>query len=133
MRSLRSYEGYLLIDNRNNEGVPGGLAHASNPDLPVSFGRGVFEAPTITCSHCGSVVIINPNRQRERSFCAKCNHYLCDGCGVILAQTKECTPWLKVIEKVQERAARQEQRSSIILPAGVQPIPEPLPNGRRTT
>lgn len=127
MLSKKRHEGYLMIDNRNNEGVPQALIRASNPaaaDLPPSLGVGLFEAPTITCSHCQVIVVLNPLRNRERPFCMKCNHYICDGCGAIMAQTKACKPFREFIEEVQEQAVRAEQLQqaaggSIILPTAI--------------
>ena len=66
MFSKRSLEGELIIDHRAGDGVPG---------LPR-----LFEAPTITCSHCQAVVIVNPDRQRPRAFCSQCDRYICDSC-----------------------------------------------------
>lgn len=115
MTSKRSHEGYLLIDNRNNEGVSDEALRAL--DLPAGAGRGVFEAPTITCSHCHAVVVLNPLRNRERAYCRKCDHYICDGCGVVHAQSGGgCRSFNKFLDEVQEKAALAEQRGSIILP-----------------
>jgi hypothetical protein len=125
MSSLRRHEGYLLVDNRDNPGLPEEVAHAMAPDLPPHFLSGLFEAPTVTCSHCQTVVVLNPDRQRERPFCRKCNHYICDACGIALAQTQECKPWIAVIEEVQEAAVRQQQSGGgIILPADYRPVQE---------
>ena len=42
---------------------------------------------TMTCSHCKTVVMKNPDRVRERSFCAACNHhYICDPCAAASKQ-----------------------------------------------
>jgi hypothetical protein len=59
--------------------------HRASPGLPNNplMGEGTFfEAKTNHCSHCGTVVIINPLRTRERSFCVSCNKYICDNCGI---------------------------------------------------
>lgn len=61
MGSLRSQEGYLLMDHR----VSGGT---------------LTEVPTVTCCHCNRVVILNPQRTRPRHYCPKCNAYACDEC-----------------------------------------------------
>lgn len=107
MHSKRSHEGYLLIDNRNSPGVSEELLRTISPGLPPGAGAGMFEAPTITCSHCQTVLVVNPLRTRERSYCAKCDHYVCDGCGLVLTQTGVCKPFSKVVEEVQERAVKQ--------------------------
>lgn len=38
---------------------------------------------TMSCRHCRTVVVINPLRTRERSFCRRCNAYLCDRCKAV--------------------------------------------------
>ena len=43
-------------------------------------GGGLFEAATTTCSHCQRIVVLNPDRTRERGYCRKCVHYICDEC-----------------------------------------------------
>lgn len=53
--------GYLEVDNR-----PAGQQH--------------FEADTYTCTHCNRVVVMNPNRVRERYKCRGCSHHICDPC-----------------------------------------------------
>lgn len=35
---------------------------------------------TLSCRHCGTHVVINPDRERERGFCRLCNRYICDHC-----------------------------------------------------
>lgn len=117
MGSLRRQEGYFLLDNRDTPGVPDEVARPLAPDLPMGFNRAgrLFEAPTVTCSHCQTVVVINPDRQRERPFCRKCNHYVCDSCGVVLAQTKECKTWKQFIEEYLERQVKQQQNNSSII------------------
>jgi hypothetical protein len=118
MPSLRRHEGYLLIDNRGGPGIGEEFLHAVMPDLPAGCGRGVFEAPTITCSHCHAVVVLNPNRQRERPYCRKCDHYICDACGALAAMNGgECRTFNQILDEVQECAAVAEQRCPIILSA----------------
>lgn len=113
MKSKRRHEGYLLIDNRNNEGVSEELIHSMGAGLPVGCGRGMFEAPTVTCSHCQVIVIINPDRQRERAYCRKCDHYICDNCGAALALTGVCKTFKQLIDETLEAAEKKHQ---IILP-----------------
>ena len=98
MSSLRKHEGYLLNDNRAN-------------------GGGMQENPTITCSHCQRVVILNPGRTRDREYCSGCDHYICDGCAKIRATAPACRPLKALLDKAQEEAFRQEQaeRGSILI------------------
>lgn len=81
MFSKRSLEGWFMSDNRVSQGLPDEMVVPLG--LPAGAGRGVFEAPTVTCAHCAAVVIINPKRTRDREYCAKCDKYICDGCGTV--------------------------------------------------
>ena len=66
---------YLLVDNT------------------VSGGARV-EVDTMTCAHCNTVVVPNPQRTRERGHCHRCNAYVCDkpGCRA------ECVPTDETID-----------------------------------
>lgn len=81
MRRQASKQGYLLIDHRASPGltaedmIRGGM----DPTLAVGEGK-MLEAATLTCGHCQGTVIKNPNRKRERAYCAKCTDYICDKC-----------------------------------------------------
>lgn len=112
MNSKRSQEGYLLIDHRAGEGV-GPRGSAIGPGTLV-------ERATCTCSHCQRVVVVNPLRTRERGYCPKCDHYLCDQCEIArVASGGVCRTFNQLIEHVQEAAVRTEQRarsSVLILP-----------------
>lgn len=95
MASKRSHEGYLLIDHRNSPGLTD--AEVAKAGLPIGAGRGLFEAPTFTCSHCQSVVVLNPLRTRDRGYCRKCDHYVCDTCTTALSASGICKPFKEVI------------------------------------
>ncbi len=101
--------GYLLIDNRNNEGVS--EKQVVDAGLPLVARSGLFEAATITCNHCNAIVVINPDRTRARGFCVKCNSYICDNCYGILHATGVCRTMTQILDELQETAERQ----SIIL------------------
>ncbi len=88
IRSHRSHEGYLLHDNR----VAGGV---------------MLEAPTYTCSHCQTVVVLNPLRNRERAWCSSCVHKICDTCGAARGSNGgRCTTFKEIIDQVQNTADR---------------------------
>jgi hypothetical protein len=80
-------ESYLMIDNRCS-------------------GGGVMEAATFTCSHCQRVVVMNPDRTRERGYCRKCDHLICDECVQTMFETLTCVPIAKVFDELQEGALR---------------------------
>lgn len=99
MHSKRSLEGYLLVDHRAGYGLgPRGT--------PMGHGS-VFEAGIVTCSHCQRGVIVNPLRTRDRAYCPKCDHYICDQCEAArVASGGECRPFKQIVDEVQEAAIR---------------------------
>lgn len=115
-KSLRSHEGYMLIDNRNTPGISDAEMVAAG--YPVGAGRGLFESATYTCSHCHAVVVIEPKRTRERGFCRGCQQRVCDGCATVMAKTFECRSMAKLIDEVMEAAVRQTDPppTTLILP-----------------
>lgn len=84
MRSKRSLEGYLLIDNSASGGAK-------------------VEVPVLTCSHCQAQIIVNPLRTRDRNHCRKCDAYVCDKATCIL----ECNGSLnRVFDQALDQANR---------------------------
>ena len=85
--SKRSHEGYLMVDHRGSPGIPPEIARKLGYE-PEQVAEGqLFEAPTLGCAHCGTVVIMNPNRVRERAWCFKCDQYICDNCEYLKQQS----------------------------------------------
>lgn len=78
MKSITHGEGYLLLDHRAASALPDEYVRMSG--LPAGAGRGVFEAATISCEHCGTCFYKNPSRLRPRGHCRKCDRYICDPC-----------------------------------------------------
>lgn len=104
-RSKRTHEGLLMIDHRFTPGMPD---EKMPKDAPLRVGRGLYETPTYTCSHCPHVVVMNPLRTRERGYCRKCDHYICDRCSGILAATGICKPYKAVLDELQEKGLKEE-------------------------
>jgi hypothetical protein len=112
MKSKRSKEGYIFLDNRH------GPAHTheqaaefqrkTGHELIGAGLRGVMESATITCSHCQKTVVLNPQRTRERGWCTKCDHYICDS----PACNAGCRPIRQVFELVQAQAFLDNQRGN---------------------
>jgi hypothetical protein len=70
-----------MVDHRASPGIPHEQAVQMGLS-PKMVGEGtLFEAATMHCAHCGTVVILNPGRTRERASCYKCGAYVCDNCG----------------------------------------------------
>ena len=76
-------------------GGKGTLVHTETYDGPDQpFSRGVQEMHTLTCCHCNRVVVLNPARVRERHWCFRCDHYVCDAQYCI----ENCNPFQQTIE-----------------------------------
>ena len=97
--SERSLEGWVMIDHRAGGGVNQEALYRVGLNAPGVPAGALFEAPTITCSHCGGAFIINPLRTRERARCSKCHHYLCDGCGAAFKYSLECRPFKQLVDE----------------------------------
>jgi hypothetical protein len=102
MLSKRSQEGYLLIDHRNSPGISERDLTPAARAAGFEAHGGVFESPTIRCAHCGTMVVINPQRTRARHYCQPCDHYVCDQ----YACVTYCTPLKKQIDDILEAATR---------------------------
>lgn len=102
MPSKRQQEGYLLIDHRYSPGLPD-----TDFDQRI-YGPGrTFEAATKQCSHCQRAIVVNPFRQRERAYCPKCDHYICDNCETTRHLTGgECRPFRQIAEEAADNASR---------------------------
>ena len=110
MRTKRSHEGYLLIDHRDSPGVPAHMvAAAKAAGKPViDGGHGLYETGVLTCAHCQTVVLVNPLRARERGWCQKCDHYICDSPGC----NAGCRPIRQIMELGREQAIRDLDRGN---------------------
>jgi hypothetical protein len=100
MRPFRKsdLEGYVCIDHRESPGL-------ASRHLPVGAGS-FFEGKTNTCRHCQKIVIMNPDRIRNRFDCPGCDHFICDGCALIYKITGVCRPFDQVLAEAHERAVK---------------------------
>jgi hypothetical protein len=120
MRSLRSLEGYMLIDHSMSPGISDEVAVAAG--LPAGVGRLKFESATFTCSHCEVIVVLNPDRSRARGYCSRCDHYICDSCTYKKEVLGEpCYPFKAqaydaINKAIQESTYTEALPSPIILP-----------------
>jgi hypothetical protein len=102
--SKRAFEGEILIDHRAS---PGLTADEIGTFGAPAVGKGeVYESAIYTCSHCECAVVINPQRSRERSWCGKCDRYLCDECGYRLRLTMECRDVRRQRDQIQNDLER---------------------------
>lgn len=70
MASLKRFEGYLMTDHRAGPGIP----QLGLPDEKL------IEVATLWCCHCSACFVPNPDRDRAREYCRRCDNYLCDCC-----------------------------------------------------
>lgn len=119
MKTKRSHEGYLLIDNTNGPGVSADMLaelerRAGKKAMVPSVAAGKrLEMPLLTCSHCEQGLIVNPMRTRERAYCRKCDHYICDACDLIRKVGDESCRH-RFVERAAEQAVRDQQRGLIL-------------------
>lgn len=72
-----------MVDHSASPGLTPAEARACGYHDSKNCGEGkVFEAATLTCAHCKMAFIKNPERVRPREYCGKCDHYICDFCGI---------------------------------------------------
>lgn len=101
------------------DGLPRGLGYFETDQrgvdapLPPGIPRH-FEADTYTCSHCQRVVVMNPQRKRERYKCNGCTHHICDECAARKFAGEPCRTFAQVVDETLEREARHP--TSILLP-----------------
>jgi hypothetical protein len=103
MPSLKQHAGYLQIDHRDSPGLtPADVAHVPG-SIPVAGGS-LLERDVLTCSHCQRGVILEPLRTRDRGYCPKCNHFVCDSCDTSRVKTGACVPMKQVLDVAQNHA-----------------------------
>jgi hypothetical protein len=60
-------EGHLLIDHRASPGITPEEMFAAGQDPYMAVPEGnVLELRTMTCAHCNTPVVLNPERMRAR-------------------------------------------------------------------
>jgi hypothetical protein len=80
MSSLKRYEGYLMVDHRASPGITEEFARTNGFEGPIASEGKMVESATLTCVHCGTGFVKNPERFRPRAHCKKCDRYVCDQC-----------------------------------------------------
>lgn len=108
-KSKRSHEGYLLIDHKASPGLPPDFMQKLGLDGPAVAGGASYESPTITCVHCGTIVVLNPQRTRPRNHCRKCDDYICDNPACSL----DCKPFNKILDEAEKLAYREHQNKLV--------------------
>lgn len=100
--SKRSLEGEILIDHSASPGLTREqIGYFDAPAVPKGE---IFESAIVICSHCQAAVILNPQRTRDRGWCAKCDKYLCDECTETMHRTLECRSFERLKDQVLDLA-----------------------------
>lgn len=102
--SKRSLEGELYIDHSAGPGLT--LEEVGHFNAPAVAKGEVYESAILVCGHCQAAIILNPNRSRDRGWCAKCDHYMCDDCTELAHVTLECRSFERLRDTVLEWAER---------------------------
>ena len=109
MRSKRSREGYLYISPGEGPTLSLEEAAKTGKDIAGAGRRGLFESATVRCSHCHSIVVLNPERSRPRNWCSKCDSYICDSPGC----NAGCLPMDKVFDFVSNTLRNDAPRQRV--------------------
>ena len=105
MRTKRQRDGYLMLDNRGSPGLTAeDMAKLGMAGHPGYKGGELYEWAVQCCGHCSKEVVLNPERKRERGWCACCDRYVCDTCKAV----GECRPVEKMIDQLLTAAQRTE-------------------------
>lgn len=119
-----------MVDHRASPGLPENIARLAGYD-PKLCGEGqLYEADTVTCSHCKAVVVLNPMRTRERAKCFECDnkegHYICDGCDFLRRQPDYVhAPFTKFIDDHMAVAANPCSTKDLPAAPGMIPMGSP--------
>jgi hypothetical protein len=81
--------------------------------LPEEAGHGLYESATYTCGHCQAIVVINPSRTRERTYCRGCEHIICDACSAQRARTGECRPFQQLVDQTLTAAEAMQVQGDL--------------------
>lgn len=109
MKSLRSHEGYMLVDHRESPGVPDELMLPAG--FPAGAGHGLFESATFTCPYCNAVVVMNPDRSRPRNYDPKTDHLICDGCEALCVSGVVLKTMQQLADEIMGEAAKKPSTS----------------------
>jgi hypothetical protein len=72
--------------------------------MPVGSKR--FQLVTYKCCGCEAMVIVRPERTRQRTWCAKCDAYMCDGCSLAFKITGVHKPFKQIIDEFIDQAIK---------------------------
>lgn len=101
-------EGYLELDHRESPGFTPEQCKAARFGHTMPVGSKRFQLKTYTCCGCQRQIIVNPERERARNYCRKCDRYMCDDCSLSFKLTGEHKSFKQIIDEYLEDAAKHE-------------------------
>ncbi len=116
-RSLRNGAGYLQIDHRDSPGISvADVAHI--PGAMAVAGGAVMETDVYQCSHCQRTIALHAPqaRMKDRGYCPKCDHYVCNACEAARAKSGICVPMAQVVDAIGNQLVKGHV--AVTLPAG---------------
>ncbi len=97
-------EGYLEIDHRESPGFTPEQARQGRFGKTMPLGSKRFQFGTYKCCGCEAMVIVRPERTRQRTWCRKCDAYMCDGCALAFKITGVHKPFKQIIDEWAAKA-----------------------------
>lgn len=121
--------GYLMIDHRDSPGLTPDEA-AQAPGGVAAAGSTLLERDVMHCTHCQRMVVLHSARVRDRAYCPKCHHYICDGCEAIrVASGGACVPFKQILDRagaIAEKFVTQpDHPDAVIDPARLSGVSSP--------
>ncbi len=111
MGSIGRFAGELTIDHTNSPGFTEQEAARANRMGGVAVaGSTKLEVPTFTCAHCNRIVILRPERSRDREVCRKCMKVVCD------EHSLWCTPFAALVDAITDGRLKPYHESPLLVP-----------------
>jgi len=111
MSSLNRFAGELTIDHTFSPGIPPELAAQVQARGGIAAaGSTKVEVATYTCAHCNAIVLMRPDRTRDRSVCRKCMRVVCD------QHSLWCEPFARLADAVADGKFATVASSALLLP-----------------
>ncbi len=105
MFSKTELEGYLEIDHRESPGFTPEQAKEARWGKTMPVGSKQFKLVTYKCCGCEAMIVVRPERTRERTWCRACDAFMCDGCAWALKITGNHKPMQQIIDEFMRKAA----------------------------
>ncbi len=98
-------ESYLELDHRESPGFTVEEARAAHWGKTMPVGSKQFKLVTYTCCGCENLIVVRPERTRQRTWCGQCDRYMCDRCAWVRKITGVHKPFSQIIDEWQRKAA----------------------------